>query len=216
MRGLNHRGRPGGQRRQSWQSKEIPPESKSDGYSQDQHWKTYDDEVPDEDDVEVTCTRTVKPSTEQEKNWHQHLNTKENNDKQPAEESNTTTEKMDPYVQDLTITPSSVEEDAPTPKNEEDRGGEEEEREEKTTPESDDIPPKTRSKPVKSNIQLFPDLPSVTEEAEGTFETLLECTYLNKAIGNSGQDEAMTCDCKQDFGMYLYARLFYLTSIFIN
>lgn len=48
----------------------------------------------------------------------------------------------------------------------------------------------------KPRVQLFPDLPDVTKQAESTFETLLECSYLTKSLGNSGQNEVMTCDCK--------------------
>lgn len=62
-----------------------------------------------------------------------------------------------------------------------------------------------RSKSIKTEIQLFLDLPSSTEEAQGTFETLEECTYTNRSIGNSRQDEAMTCDCKSDFGELTYS-----------
>jgi histone-lysine N-methyltransferase SETD2 len=48
----------------------------------------------------------------------------------------------------------------------------------------------------KPRVQLFLDLPDVTKHAESTFETLLECSYLTKSLGNSGQNEVMTCDCK--------------------
>lgn len=71
------------------------------------------------------------------------------------------------------------------------------------TPDSDSPIPKFRPKHVKPNIQLFLDAPSATEEAESTYETLKACTYANKSIGSFGQDEAMTCDCKPNFGMFL-------------
>ncbi|KAK9456366.1 hypothetical protein V1511DRAFT_277238 [Dipodascopsis uninucleata] len=46
--------------------------------------------------------------------------------------------------------------------------------------------------------QLFLDLPSRTEEALSTFEELRECTYGNRQLGDSGQEEVMTCDCKEN------------------
>lgn len=76
------------------------------------------------------------------------------------------------------------------------------------SPDSDSSIPKFRPKSVKPNIRLFLDLPSATEEAKKTYETLLACTYGNKTIGNSGQDEAMTCDCKPHFG-----KLFHITPV---
>lgn len=48
----------------------------------------------------------------------------------------------------------------------------------------------------KFSLQLFLDLPDVTKQAESTFETLLECSYLTRNLGSSGQNEVMTCDCK--------------------
>ncbi|KAK9375289.1 uncharacterized protein V1513DRAFT_443387 [Lipomyces chichibuensis] len=55
-------------------------------------------------------------------------------------------------------------------------------------------------KPVGGHApSLFLDLPAKTEEAKKTFEELTECTYSNKSLGDSGQDEIMTCDCKENW-----------------
>ncbi|KAK9315583.1 hypothetical protein V1522DRAFT_403635 [Lipomyces starkeyi] len=55
-------------------------------------------------------------------------------------------------------------------------------------------------KPVGDHAPtLFLDLPAKTEEAKKTFEELTECTYSNKSLGDSGQDEIMTCDCKENW-----------------
>lgn len=146
MQGLNHRGRPGGQREGTW-----PEEPSASNGSQDQEWKTYNDQDPEE---------------------NVDYNTK--GDEWPAQNDNTN---ENPTGDDKSTSAIEV------PKQENDASIQE--------------PTKARSKQVvKPNIQLFPDLPSATKEAESTFETLKDCTYLNKSIGNSGQDEAMTCDCK--------------------
>ncbi|KAK9247150.1 hypothetical protein V1506DRAFT_533077 [Lipomyces tetrasporus] len=47
--------------------------------------------------------------------------------------------------------------------------------------------------------KLFLELPSRTDEARKAFEELSECTYSNKGLGDSGQDEVMTCDCKENW-----------------
>lgn len=52
------------------------------------------------------------------------------------------------------------------------------------------------SKKEQSDPQLFLDLPSKTEEALQTFTPIEECTFANRNLGNSGQDELMACDCK--------------------
>ncbi|KAK9429550.1 hypothetical protein V1505DRAFT_153225 [Lipomyces doorenjongii] len=55
-------------------------------------------------------------------------------------------------------------------------------------------------KPVGGHAPtLCLDLPAKTEEAKKTFEELTECTYSNKSLGDSGQDEIMTCDCKENW-----------------
>ncbi|KAK9384723.1 hypothetical protein V1515DRAFT_610755 [Lipomyces mesembrius] len=55
-------------------------------------------------------------------------------------------------------------------------------------------------KPVGGHAQtLFLDLPAKTQEAKKMFEELTECTYSNKSLGDSGQDEIMTCDCKENW-----------------
>lgn len=48
---------------------------------------------------------------------------------------------------------------------------------------------------VKRVLPKFMDAESKTEEAKKAFEELSECTYSNKHIGDSGQNEHMTCDC---------------------
>ena len=51
----------------------------------------------------------------------------------------------------------------------------------------------------ESQYQLFNELPAVTEEAQETFMNLEECTYSVKSLGNSGQDELMSCDCREQW-----------------
>lgn len=68
--------------------------------------------------------------------------------------------------------------------------------------------PKKRSKKSKKSkdeihYQIFNDLPSKTEEAQQTFETMVECTYTSKSMGSSGQYEAMTCDCRESWGKFI-------------
>jgi SET domain-containing protein len=46
---------------------------------------------------------------------------------------------------------------------------------------------------------LFNDLPFKTTEACKTFTVLKECVFLGRTLGRSGQVEAMTCDCKEDW-----------------
>ncbi|ODQ79319.1 hypothetical protein BABINDRAFT_8273 [Babjeviella inositovora NRRL Y-12698] len=47
--------------------------------------------------------------------------------------------------------------------------------------------------------QLFLELETKTGEALQTFASLRRCTYATKLIGSSGQQEAMTCDCKEEW-----------------
>lgn len=46
---------------------------------------------------------------------------------------------------------------------------------------------------------LFNDVESKTEESKTKFEEIPECTYSSKHIGDSGQNEHMTCDCFEDW-----------------
>ncbi|KAK9234158.1 hypothetical protein V1525DRAFT_435879 [Lipomyces kononenkoae] len=60
-------------------------------------------------------------------------------------------------------------------------------------------PTKTKKQVGGHASKLFLDLPSKTEEALKTFEELSQCTYSNKSLGDSGQEEIMTCDCKENW-----------------
>ncbi|KAK6457180.1 uncharacterized protein RJT20DRAFT_117255 [Scheffersomyces xylosifermentans] len=54
--------------------------------------------------------------------------------------------------------------------------------------------------PVKQRTpQLFLEVEDKTEEAKTKFTELDACTYSSKAIGSSGQQEYMTCDCVEDW-----------------
>lgn len=50
-----------------------------------------------------------------------------------------------------------------------------------------------------SGPQLFIDAPNKTLEALEAFSQLETCNYANKTLGNSNQDEQMTCDCREEF-----------------
>ncbi|KAK9449347.1 uncharacterized protein V1518DRAFT_437715 [Limtongia smithiae] len=62
-----------------------------------------------------------------------------------------------------------------------------------------DTPVKLASESPPADSILFLDLPSKTEEALRTFELLESCTYANRTLGESGQEEIMTCDCKESW-----------------
>lgn len=54
--------------------------------------------------------------------------------------------------------------------------------------------------PIKRRTPaLFNDAEDKTEEALSTFTELKDCTYANKSLGTSGQQEYMTCDCVEDW-----------------
>ncbi|RPB26813.1 SET domain-containing protein [Terfezia boudieri ATCC MYA-4762] len=46
---------------------------------------------------------------------------------------------------------------------------------------------------------LFSHLPSATEEATKTFTVIQDSIYTAKYLGDSGQDEAMSCDCRSSW-----------------
>jgi len=46
---------------------------------------------------------------------------------------------------------------------------------------------------------LFSHLPSATEEATKTFAVIQDSIYTTKYLGDSGQDEAMSCDCRSSW-----------------
>lgn len=51
----------------------------------------------------------------------------------------------------------------------------------------------------ESTPVLFVDAPTRTNEAKQTFTEIVECSYLNRHLGDSGQKETMTCDCVEDW-----------------
>lgn len=62
--------------------------------------------------------------------------------------------------------------------------------------------------PVKRHSPaLFNDVEDKTDEALSTFTQLKDCTYGNKSLGSSGQQEYMTCDCVEDWDSELQANL---------
>lgn len=50
---------------------------------------------------------------------------------------------------------------------------------------------------------LFDNLPSATEEAINTFQVIQDSVYTIKHLGDSGQDEAMSCDCRSLWSEFL-------------
>lgn len=48
---------------------------------------------------------------------------------------------------------------------------------------------------------LFNDVEDKTNEARSKFDEIPECIYINKHIGDSGQNEQMTCDCVEDWDL---------------
>lgn len=63
-------------------------------------------------------------------------------------------------------------------------------------------PSKKKGAHILRTPQLFNDRPSKTDEAKNTFVELIDCTYSNKYMGDSGQEEIMTCDCKEHWGKF--------------
>lgn len=53
-------------------------------------------------------------------------------------------------------------------------------------------------KPQKT-IKLYNDLPSAKEEALASFEEHFYNIYHSKDLGESGQEEVMTCECKSEW-----------------
>jgi len=49
---------------------------------------------------------------------------------------------------------------------------------------------------------LFGHLPSATEEATKTFTVIQDSIYTAKYLGDSGQDEAMSCDCRSSWSEF--------------
>lgn len=47
---------------------------------------------------------------------------------------------------------------------------------------------------------LFDHLPSATEEATKTFQVIETSIYTSRYLGDSGQDEVMSCDCRPSWG----------------
>lgn len=171
MRGLNHRGRPGGQRGFDAESSSEPDQDLPDVKLRAPHSPTA---------RPVQSVETESPAASAAAN----------------QESDQPQSDVDSKP-DVKISTNGGSNESRSPKSEhEPVAGLKED-----SPDSDSSLIKTsRSKKVPPNIQLFLDCPSVTDEAEGTYETLKECTYATKSLGNSGQDEAMTCDCKSEVG----------------
>lgn len=171
MRGLNHRGRPGGQRGSDAESSAEPDQDLSDVKTQS----------PD-----LSATGPVQKVKAESPALAAAV-------KQESDQPQTDVDSKP----DVTLTTNGGSSESQSPKSEhEPPAGLKED-----SPDSDSSLIKTsRSKKVPPNIQLFLDRPSVTDEAEATYETLKECTYGTKSLGNSGQDEAMTCDCKSEVG----------------
>lgn len=48
---------------------------------------------------------------------------------------------------------------------------------------------------------IFTEAEDKTDEARSKFEEIPECIYLKKHIGDSGQNEHMTCDCVEDWDL---------------
>lgn len=49
---------------------------------------------------------------------------------------------------------------------------------------------------------LFDHLPSATEQAIKTFQVIQDSIYTIKHLGDSGQDEAMSCDCRSSWSEF--------------
>ncbi|CCJ28924.1 unnamed protein product [Pneumocystis jirovecii] len=57
----------------------------------------------------------------------------------------------------------------------------------------------SETKQLQRNVKLFNDLPSAKHEALKTFEEHFYNIYHSKDLGESGQDEIMTCECKSEW-----------------
>ena len=51
---------------------------------------------------------------------------------------------------------------------------------------------------------LFNHLPSATEDATKTFQVIETSIYTSKYLGDSGQDEVMSCDCRPSWSEFLF------------
>ncbi|KAF8463629.1 hypothetical protein BDZ91DRAFT_300990 [Kalaharituber pfeilii] len=71
-------------------------------------------------------------------------------------------------------------------------------KEKSETPENDQKSGRSSSstKISRRTPPLFNHLPSATEEATKTFQIIEDSIYTSKYLGDSGQDEAMSCDCR--------------------
>lgn len=56
------------------------------------------------------------------------------------------------------------------------------------------------AKSSRRSPPLFDHYPSATEEATKTFLVIGDSSYTSKYLGDSGQDEAMSCDCRPSWG----------------
>ena len=65
---------------------------------------------------------------------------------------------------------------------------------------------RVRVKPeeVIAEPQLWLDAPSAKVSAAAEFSEISQCIYQSKDMGESGQEEIMSCDCKPEFGILRY------------
>ena len=56
-------------------------------------------------------------------------------------------------------------------------------------------------KKAKPEPILWNHLPSAKEQAALAFQELESCVYMPSYLGESGQEESMSCDCKPELGM---------------
>lgn len=73
--------------------------------------------------------------------------------------------------------------------------------------ESPDVEPKSARGPSagkgsRRTPPLFSHLPSASEEATKTFQVIQDLIYTAKYLGDSGQDEAMSCDCRSSWSEF--------------
>jgi hypothetical protein len=57
--------------------------------------------------------------------------------------------------------------------------------------------------------QLYNDLPDSTDEATSTFDVLPDCTYGARHLGTT--EQALECDCVEEWGMLLIKHVFVVT-----
>jgi histone-lysine N-methyltransferase SETD2 len=58
---------------------------------------------------------------------------------------------------------------------------------------------KTKLEDVKRSPQLWLDAPSAKDAAALEFQEVVTCLYQSKDMGESGQEEIMSCDCRPEY-----------------